>query len=290
MNSRHRRKRRRASAIFRNEQTQNLREKYISLWMDLYAFEGDIDYGVANFMMSQLLTTGQISAFHLELSEQVERQLGLADFVEKEWDWANRPIYARPVTIHNSPLIPKRTLEVNKDIVIMKLQFLPIRFIDEYVERIVDVESTIRTNLLVNKMPFAVTGTDVKTINAVNRLLDDEEVVFIEDPTNMISVIDTKAPLIIQELQQYRLDLEAELLTILGIDAVKVEKRAQQSIDEVNANNEEINAYQRMVQQRLEKFFEKIKEVLGFDIQIKKKPLAVQSLHEYEEDEYYDIT
>lgn len=284
------RKRRRASAIFKHEQTQNLREKYISLWMDLYSFEGDIDYGVANFMMSQLLTTGKISAFNLELSEQVERQLGLADFVEKEWDWANRPIYARPVTIHNSPLIPKRDLEVNKDIVIMKLQFLPIRFIDEYVERIVDVESTIRTNLLVNKMPFAVTGTDVKTINAVNRLLDDEEVVFIEDPTNMISVIDTKAPLIVQELQQYRLDLEAELLTILGIDAVKVEKRAQQSIDEVNANNEEVNAYQRMVQQRLEKFFEKIKEVLGFDIQIKKKPLEVLSLHEYEEDEYYDIT
>lgn len=283
-------KRRRKAAIFKHEQTQNLREKYISLWMDLYSFEGDIDYGVANFMMSQLLTTGKISAFNLELSEQVERQLGLADFVEKEWDWANRPIYARPVTIHNSPLIPKRDLEVNKDIVIMKLQFLPIRFIDEYVERIVDVESTIRTNLLVNKMPFAVTGTDVKTINAVNRLLDDEEVVFIEDPTNMISVIDTKAPLIIQELQQYRLDLEAELLTILGIDAVKVEKRAQQSIDEVNANNEEVNAYQRMVQQRLEKFFEKIKEVLGFDIQIKKKPLEVQSLHEYEEDDYYDIT
>ena len=156
-----------------------------------------------------------------------------------------------------------------------------MQFINEYVQTIVDIKSTIRTNLQVNKVPFILRTTNPKAITAMQKLLEDETVVYVDD--NTIEVLPSNAPYLIAKLNQYVKDVESELLTILGIDNVKHEKAAQMNVDEINSNNDEINAYQQIILSKLKAYFKEIKEVLGFDLKVVENVPQVRSIRENEQ-------
>ncbi|RDT45977.1 hypothetical protein, partial [Enterobacter roggenkampii] len=59
-----------------------------------------------------------------------------------------------------------------------------------------------------------------------------------------------------------------ELLTLLNIDNVKFEKKAQMNVDEINSNNEEINAYAQLVEERIIKFFEDCNNLFNTNIEL----------------------
>lgn len=247
----------------------NMRLKYQALFMNALEFEG-MEYGVKPYFMGKLLFNGQIAAFNLDLSESVEhKELAFATFTEKSWKWNNQPASITVLNERAAPHFPTRSLVVDEEAVILKLNFVPNDYIKEYVQRLWDIQATIDTNLKVHKMPFIIKSSDTKTINAIREIIKNHWVVSIDDLT--FEIMETAAPYIIDKLQLYYSETEAELLTILGVDNVKFEKKAQMTKDEINANNEEITAYRKILKNKIEAFFNQINEVLGHDLRIKKE-------------------
>src|SRR5690554_240547 len=270
--------------IRKQRQYDNLINKYKALFLNLLEFEG-MDYGVKSYFMNKLLYKGKIAAFKLSGSNQVKSELGFGDYSIREWDWKNKPIWIKPLNEHRNRRVPKKWLRNDKEAVLLELDFIPYNFITEYVERIMDIEATIRFNLNAHKMPFIIKSADNKTINAIKSLFKNDE--FIWTDNIQMEVLDNDVPYIIDKLQLYRSETEAELLSVLGIDNVKFEKKAQMTKDEVNANNEEITAYRQILENKIEAFFNQINEVLGHDLKIKEKVKDdIIMKEEYIDDQY----
>ncbi len=262
----------------------NMRKKYQALFRNVLEYEG-MEYGVKPYFMQKLLFNGQIAAFNLELSASVEhKELAFATFVEKSWKWNNQPASITVLNERAAPHFPTRALVVDEEAVILKLDFIPNDYIKEYVQRLWDIQATINTNLKVHKMPFIIKSSDTKTINAIREIIKNHWVVSVDDLT--FEIMETEATYIIDKLQLYYSETEAELLTILGVDNVKFEKKAQMTRDEVNANNEEITAYRKILKNKIEAFFNQINEVLGHDLRIKEEKQDEIIDEESEGDEY----
>lgn len=249
---------------YKNLIRSNLLQKYRALFINRYKING-LEYGIDKYIMTTILDNATISGFKLATNEVVSLP-GFAPYVVNGYTWSNSPAKFTPIVIHNSALIPRRALENDVEGVILQLEFNPMNIINEYVERIVDVESTIRTNLKTNKMPFIIRTTDTKTLKAIQDLLADEEVITLND--NSLQVLNTNVNYLVDKLQEYKTMVEAELLTILNIDNVKYEKKAQMNVDEINANNDEINAYANILEGKLRKFFDRMNELFGYNIQV----------------------
>jgi len=147
--------------------------------------------------------------------------------------------------------------------------------VDWYIERIAQVDMVINTNLNLHKMPYLIPldkddkDAKNKLNDVITRLLNNELVLFTEgvDPS-LFKAIKTDAPYIIDKLANYRKDLENDLKTYLAINNPGVNKIEQLQLSEVNANNDEINSHDEDFKEQLDKFCERIKEVLGIDISV----------------------
>lgn len=275
----------RERTILRGLTERNLKRKYELLFLNSLQFEG-FDYRVDDYFMRKLLTNGEIAAFKLDSKDlEDESWLGLASFTIFKYDWKGDPLYFRPINEFNNPLIPREYLDNGKEGVILRLGFTPISFINEYVARVLDIQDTIDTNLITHKMPFIIKSTDPKTIKAIHKILENEPIIWVE--SNMFEVLDTKVPYIIDKLTLYKSEVEGELLSLLGIDNVKFEKKAQMTVDEVTSNDDEISAYRNVIKERINKFFKEVKEVLGFDLSIKEPEPKIENNENGDDD--YDL-
>lgn len=245
----------------------NLKKKYRSLFKNIFEIEG-LNDSAKNYLLEKLLDTGQIAAFNLNTPKSVDyKELAFGSFVEKGWRWDKSPKLIKPLNEFVDAYYPNKLLIVGEEAVVLKFDFTPRDFITEYSQRIYDIQKTIDTNLTVHKMPFIIHSTDKKTIAAIKKILLNERIVAVDDL--MFDVIETKAPYIIDKLQEYKSEVEAELLTILGIDNMKYEKKAQMTSLEIDKNLEEINSYKEVFKVKLELFFKDINEILGHNIRIK---------------------
>lgn len=275
---------------FKDKIRKNLYRKYESLFLNRYKING-IEQASKDYFMRKLMLNGELAGFRLAVNKEITSEdmevIGFGTYSANGYDWRGYPIIVNILNEWNSPLIPTEDLEVNKDAVLLKLNFIPKDFIDEYVERIVDIESTIRTNLKTQKMPFVIKSMSSKTLKAVSDLLEDEEVIVLSDD-NHLEVFNLNPAYIIDKLQQYKQDVEAELLTLLNIDNVKFEKKAQMNVDEINSNNEEINAYAQLVEERIIQFFEDCNRLFNTNIELEETE-EVESVKESVEDEPTDL-
>ena len=190
-------------------------------------------------------------------------------------------MYGEPETVqlineYSSPLVPSSSQVVDKDVVIGYLQTnrKPLSMIVKwYVDRIAQVEMVINTNLQLQKMPFIIPVSDsqesAKLEDYVDRILNNELVITVEGiEPNLFKSISTNAPYIIDKLQNYKKDLENDLLTYLGVNNNGSNKIEQLQLAEVNSNNEEINISDSNFNDCLQGFCQRIKETLGKDIDI----------------------
>lgn len=251
---------------------QNLVNKYRALFLNIFEIEG-LDYRVDKYIMTKLLGGHKVAAFWFDTNEQI-REVGFGTYVEEGFDHYGEPIQIRIMNERGSPFIPTKSLVVGEDTVIIRLDVIPENFIQEVAEHISEIKMTARTNLKTLKVPFVISGADPKVLKALEDLLDNEEVIFLDDTT--IKVMGTSVQFHLDKLLRYQTAIEAELLTTLGIDNVKFEKSAQMSLDEVNANNEEISAYRGILKRTLEVWFEQINQMFGTNITIKEQEVVVE--------------
>ena len=261
---------------------KNLKTKYRLLFLNEFEFI-NLDYAVGDYLMNKLLSEGTVAAFNLTSALEEKKDLAFGSYVPYKRDWKGDPYQIKILNEWKHPRVPSDYLKNNENAVVLELGFIPMAFINEYVQRLMDIQATIDTNLVVNKMPFVIKSTDKKTINAIKELLINEQVIWVND--NQFEVLDTKVPYIIDKLSLHKQEVEAELLSVLGIDGVKFEKKAQMTKDEVNANDDEIDAYRKIIRDRMEAFFSQINKVLGHNISIEQDQDEIHNTEENEDDQ-----
>ena len=262
--------------------------KVYNLWMNKFEWTG-LDPELAseqeNFIMRKFWSDGTIA-----VRKTVGDLLVFAPYAGSYYDLYDFPSKVTLVNLRGAPeaVIPSTLQDVNKDVVIGWCQpnHKSIASIAQYyIDRIVQVEMVLNTNLNLQKMPFliAVSETDRDALqDIVERILNNEVVIFadLEDLQKIQAVI-TQTPYIIDKLAQYKNSLENELLSFLGIDnAGSNEKKERLIVDEVNAANDMINAYGSSIEEEINKWLEQIKSVLKRNLAIKPRSAPVAAVSE----------
>lgn len=258
---------------------QFYQRKYKTLFKKTIEFEG-LEIYEANYIMDNLFHGKQLAAFNLNANKEINGLLGFGVFATEAFGMYRQPISVRIIKENNSPFIPDKPLTIHKDVAILDTNHNPYWMIQQLIKQLIEVDITINQNIKTHRMPFMVQTTDDKTLNAIEDAIEGNTI--IEVGAEVIQVLNTQTPYLIDDLHRYRVELEHEILTILGIDNVKHEKGAQMNNDEVNANNDEINVFKSSVVQNMELWFEEINELFGVEISIKK------NTHLGEDDYYYD--
>ena len=264
---------------------QMYRNKYYNLYRAQFKWTG-LNYRQEDYIMRRFWQQGTVAAFRIKNINE----LGFAPWTLNSWDMYNLPETVTLINEHASPLIPATVQTVDKDVCLGYIQRnkKPMAMmVDWYVERIAQVEMVINTNLQLHKMPFLIPVDDTTEAiarDAVKRILNNELVLFVEgvDP-QLFTCVATQAPYIIDKLCDYKVSLENELRTYLGIDNNGVEKQEQLQLSEVNANNDEIMDSQNSLLDSLNEWCDNIKEVLGITISVEttSKPVEMDGeIHE----------
>ena len=155
-----------------------------------------------------------------------------------------------------------------------------------YVDRMVQVEMVIHTNLNLQKMPFLVgvnSEDEAKMKDIVRKILNNELVIFasLEDLQRVQSMA-TQTPYIVDKLKEHERCLEQELMTYLGVDNNGSSQLEQThvSVDAVNANNDVINDYGNAIEQEMNKFIDRINKHFNRQIKIRAVSKPVNSTRE----------
>lgn len=268
---------------YRKSLRTNYINKYFNMFMHQYKWTG-LEPIQEDYIMRKFWDTGTVAAFKIKNTDEI----GLTQWATMKWNMYDFPEEVQLINKWNVPFMPSTPQIVNKDVVLGWIQanHKPISFmVNHYIDRMVEVDMVINTNLTVHKLPFliGVTPADVKKANdIIDRILNDEAVIFMDaEDINLLNSVSTNAPYIIDKLYSYRTSLENELLTYLGIDNILENvERERMLVDEVNANNESINANQEAMLANLKYFTDKVNEVLGFTISVEPTVKPVQSVYD----------
>ena len=264
--------------------------KYYNIWMSKFKWTGldeDIKAQQENFIMRKLWCDGTVSCRYMKNVDT----LVFAPYAGFEYDLYDFPSKVTLINLRNAPIqmIPLDPQVVGKEVVLGWAQpnHKPIADIVRfYVDRMVQVDMVINTNLNLQKMPFliGVNETDkAKMHDVLRRILNNEVVIFTDlEDVQRIQALATQTPYIIDKLVAHKRAIEQELLTILGIDNNGSQNLEQThvSVDAVNANNDVINDYANAIQDEIEKWLDQIRKVFGRQVNIEALSRPVNTVHE----------
>ena len=106
--------------------------------------------------------------------------------------------------------------------------------------------------------------------NLQEQLENDDPYLFapVNDP-NSLKGITSGAPYIVDKFEQDRQKIENDILTMLGVNNVGIgEKKEHLIVDEVNANNEDIEQQSISYKSEIEDGFERLNKIFGLSIQV----------------------
>lgn len=270
-----------------NDLRQMLKNKYynqyFSIFMNLIETTG-LTREQRYYLFAQLWWRGTIAAF----KESITGELIFAPYAPISWNMYSLPESVVLINKWGVPVIPSSVQVVNKDVVLGFMQYSkkPIQeIIAYYIDRMIQVDLVINTNINLHKLPYLVGVSPEdkeKMLDVVDRILNDELVIAADlEMLQAIKTLNVAPPYIIDKLHAYRIQLENELLTYLGIDnSGTQEKATTMLLDEINANNEMINGSQEQFKACLDEFAEGIKEILGIDISFKIKAQKAEETYE----------
>lgn len=275
--------------------------KYYGLFLNAYEFT-NISKEQKHYLLKRMWMRGTCAAFILEgtkpevslndvLQNKTPSSLVLAEenksgllcfvpYAAVSYNIEDFPSVVNYVAKRGATFIPQTPKIVNKDCVIgyAHTSHQSVRaMVMFYIDKIVDVEQTIATNLFTHKLPRLIicSPEDRKRVEDIMEAIErGEHKLFLDvnDWQAIKNVLDSGAGgYIIDKLYQYKTNLENELLTFLGINNVAIQKAERLITDEANSNNELINDSSDCFLDSLKEFCEDIGNVLGYDIQVKAK-------------------
>lgn len=264
-------------------------ERFFNLWLNAYETKG-LSRDEREFILRRLWADGSVACFSLINANKEFLKtrpeyfsetslLGFAPYAENGFNMYSRPVAVTLVNMRGTPYVPQgKPMVVGKDVVIISAShtFDPVKkLIDPFIERIVDIEMAIRTNVAWQKKINLVAVTSENELSVgdmIVQLENDEAVLFVnESLPESISVMPSAGNYVIDRLYQYKKDQENEVLTILGINNTPYEKKERLLTDEVNSNNEMVESSSAIMNDCLKESCELVKEVFGVDISFEPK-------------------
>lgn len=264
-------------------------EKFFNKWMSKYEFP-ELNYQQKHYCMKKWWSVGNVACSNVASADKLLAGLmasGEVDMKENQiiftpWAFANRyniydfPTHATLINTRGVKFITPRVLEIDKEVVIIYAQKNHKSVwssIEVKVEEIVDLEMKKRTALKAQSQAwfFAFSPEDFKIAKALQESLDNDDPYMFgafNDP-DRIKGIQSGAPYIVDKIQQQIDGRVNEVLTMLGVNNIGIdEKKEHLVVDEINANNEDIEQQSISFKTEIEDGFERVNKVLGFKVHV----------------------
>lgn len=205
---------------------------------------------------------------------------------------SNLNIYGEPIQVMVTSYGTgfSENVDVDKGIRILNnVNAIPtINTINYYCMKLTQIDSTMNTNLIQQKVPFIFATTkanelSMKTI--YQKMYSGEPAIFVNqelisgDKLN-VEVKSCEAPYLLDKLQQQRYEIQKELLTFLGINNT-IEKKERLLVDETNANNQQIDMSVEIGLELREQACQQINDRFGLNISVKSKVRDVRKQIEW---------
>ena len=205
-------------------------------------------------------------------------------------------IYNEPTNVQiTSPLISK-TLEVDDGVLIYnnytKTGLIPI--IMNYVDRLTEIETTINTNIYLQKTPYIIVADKKteKTIREVAKQVTNNEPVIVVKSSIVENLqnLPLNTNFVADKLLELKQKIENEFLTFIGLNNnSQTDKKERLLVDEVNVNNDYINRNVDILYNAREIACKKINEKFGVNWKVTRQNNLRESLYKEVDDDGGDL-
>ena len=275
-----------ASAL-RKELTQHYTEKFFNKFLSKFEFTG-LSYQQVAFIMRQFWMNGTIGCFIREdwnIIKEAKATDKYDQIVFAPWVMADKyniynfPTAVRFINTRAVKFIPTHEFPLDETACIgyiMRNKKGVYSLIKAKLIQLVDIEMVFEIALNSQKMPWfiACSPEDEKKMEELFRKIDNDDVALFggfDDLKNVKSLV-SGAPYICDKLYQNKQAIENEILTLLGINNIgTLQKKEHLTTGEVEENDQQIQTSSDEFLSNLQEFFERVRDVLGYDIQVKLK-------------------
>lgn len=148
-----------------------------------------------------------------------------------------------------------------------------------YAYKLTNIDRTIDTNIMAQKMPIIVKCTDKQRLSlkqAMNQRNDNEPVIYADKGLNTeeIQVLKTDAPIVFDKLQIQKHAVWNECMTFLGVNNANMDKRERLVDDEVQANNEQVQASEDVMLKARKRACKLINKMFATNIKVSRRNLS----------------
>lgn len=271
--------------------------KYYNLFMSKYQSEG-LEREEREYILKQLWSKGAIAAVRI-----TDELVIFTPFAPQMYNIYGTPTAVTAINERGAAFIPTKVLKtgalrmnearrVEEPEVVLGYAFhnrpenaQGIRdFIAPLIDIIVDIEMKERVNRYAQNGTAAFKFTpenENKMTDLAAAILGDEPYLAVNaNEIDGVDAIGSGVPLIIENLENYKRNIDNDILTILGIDNSGRYKAERQGTDEMNANNELINQFNDLVADNIKEFTDAVNKAYGTSISITTKEKEVTSFHD----------
>lgn len=146
-------------------------------------------------------------------------------------------------------------------------------YISNYAERMLEVEMCIRANINQQKFPWFINASEKtkKALEIIFDKVDNFEPFILANREimgeNPLEVLTMSTPYVADKLNQYKYELEREILTFLSLNN-NFEKKERLLTDEVNSNNDFINTNAMLMYKNRLQACKEINEKFGLNVRV----------------------
>ena len=160
--------------------------------------------------------------------------------------------------------------------------------IQNYAYKLTNIDRTIDTNIMAMKIPTIIKCSDKQKLSlkqTINQRNDNEPVIYGDKQldTTEISALKIDAPIVFDKLQIQKHAVWNECMTFLGINNANMDKRERLVDDEVQANNEQVQACEDVMLKARKMACKRINDIFGTNISVSRRKLEKPYLNESED-------
>ena len=280
-------------------------EKFFNKWMSKYLFP-ELNYQQVYYMMKKFWSDGSVACSEISSANDIlaglmkdgQIDMGSNKLIFTPWAPAKRfNIYdfcthVRLINTRGVKFITNEELEIDKKVVIIYAQKnhkSVFSSIEAKLMELVDIEMKKRVARKAQSQPWMFTFSPEDRENAKvlqEQMEADEPYLFAPfNAPDKVKGIQSGATYIVDKLEQDRQKVENDILTMLGVNNVGIgEKKEHLIVDEVNANNEDIEQQSVSFKNEIEQAFERVEQCFGYKVHI----IDLNDTIEPEEDDSQD--
>lgn len=264
-------------------------EKFFNKWMNKYDFEG-LNYQQKHYMMRKLWADGSVAVSSIgSVNDVLAGTIASGEIDMKEnkiiltpWAFANRyniydfPTHIRLINVRGVKFITNRALLLDKEAVIIYAQKnhkSVFSSIEAKLNELIDIEMKKRAarKAQIQGWLFAFSPEDYEQAKALqDQMENDEPFMFtpLQEP-DKAKGLTSGAPYINDKIEQERQKVENDILTMLGCNNVGIaEKKEHLVVDEINANNQDIEEQSDSYTEEIEDGWNRADKVFSINVRV----------------------